>query len=274
MSSALLSDRRDNSTVAAAPKPQQQIQREFWERIAGIAPFLQVFDCVLDGLFFMKDASSRLIWVSEKIWQRFGLSNPWEIAGKTDYEFFPKYVADNFVRDDRHVLKTGKPIVGRVEIWFNIHRRLDWFVTTKYPLRGSDGRPIGILGLIQNSAQQDNDGDTDSTLRLVLNYIEAHRDRTITVEELAEAAQLSPRQLLRRFRHEFGMSVHELVLKTRIQAASEAILRENATIAGVAADFGFYDQSAFTRQFRKGTGLTPLAFLRKYGRRPPTGNRD
>ncbi len=125
------------------------------------------------------------------------------------------------------------------------------------------------MGLIQNSAQKENDGAADSMLRLVLNYIETHRDRSIGVEELAEAARISPRQLLRRFRREFGMSVHELVLKTRIQAASEAILRENATIAGVASDFGFCDQSNFTHQFRKSTGITPLAFLRKYGRRPP-----
>ena len=57
------------------------------------------------------------------------------------------------------------------------------------------------------------------------------------------------------------MTVHELVLKTRIQAASEAILRENATIAGVASEFGFCDQSSFTTHFRKSTGITPLAFL-------------
>ena len=143
--------------------------------MSGFGPFLQVLDSVPGGLFFLKDEASRLIWVSESIWQRFGLHDSREIAGKTDYEFFPKYVADNFVRDDRSVLEFGQPIVGRVEIWFDVHRRLDWFVTSKFPVADAAGRAIGILGLIQNSAHKNNDGASDSMLRLVLNYLETHR---------------------------------------------------------------------------------------------------
>ena len=250
--------------VAREKAAQLQFQSEFLNH-TGAAPFVHVLDSVPEGLFFLKDQWSRFVWVSQKIWQRFGLHSGWEVAGRTDYEFHPKHLADNFARDDLAVLRSGEPLVGRVEIWFNDERQLDWVVTTKFPVCDATGHTIGLLGMIQSSADKGTGAAVDSPVAVILKYVQAHYDQSTSVEELAQAAGLSPRQLLRTVRREFGISVHELVMKTRIQAASDALLRKRATIGGIASDFGFCDQSAFTRQFRKHTGLTPLAFLRKYG---------
>ena len=52
------------------------------------------------------------------------------------------------------------------------------------------------------------------------------------------------------------------VAGTRIQAASDDLLETDKPVAEIALEHGFYDQSAFTRQFRQHTGETPLVFRR------------
>ena len=57
-----------------------------------------------------------------------------------------------------------------------------------------------------------------------------------------------------------GISPYELGLRHRIQSAAEAIAKTSTPIIEIAIEHGFCDQSAFTQQFKKRTGLTPRQF--------------
>ncbi len=59
------------------------------------------------------------------------------------------------------------------------------------------------------------------------------------------------------------MSAQEFLVRTRIQAASQALIETNAAIADIAIMHGFCDQSAFTRQFSRHVGETPRVFRQK-----------
>ncbi len=54
------------------------------------------------------------------------------------------------------------------------------------------------------------------------------------------------------------------LIKTRIQAACDALREPGTQIADVAIDLGFCDQSAFTAQFRRHMGITPLKYQREF----------
>jgi AraC-like DNA-binding protein len=54
------------------------------------------------------------------------------------------------------------------------------------------------------------------------------------------------------------------MLRMRIQAAAEALARTHDSIDRIAFAHGFCDQSAFTQQFRKRTGLTPRQFRSRH----------
>ena len=97
-----------------------------------------------------------------------------------------------------------------------------------------------------------------------VDHIREHQHQRLTVEQLAARAKVSPRQLHRKFRDVFGLSVREFLVKTRVQAASDALLHSDRPIAQIAAEFGFCDQSAFTQLFRKHMGLTPRRFRLRY----------
>jgi len=151
---------------------------------------------------------------------------------------------------------------NRVEVWYNQQRMLDWFVTTKLPVFDKQGRTIGIIGITRSYGSKLK--SQHATISRAIEHARAHRFTRVTVAKLARICGMSERQLHRKFIQEFGLSVSVFLLKTRIHAASEALLEKNASIAKISADFGFCDQSAFTRQFRNHTGLTPRAFRSNY----------
>lgn len=239
------------------------IQESFLKKV-GPQQFPQLFEHLPGIYFFVKDAESRLMCASQPILDRLGVDDEAGVVGTTDYDYFPPQIADSFVRDDRQVMDSGKSIINRVEIWFNEQRLLDWFVTTKLPLRDMSGKTVGIMGIIQSYEGKKESLLPYSQINDAVDYIREHHCERISVEDLAQRVGISSRQLHRKFRQVFGMSVQDFLTKTRIQAASDALIHQDGTIAEMAVTFGFCDQSAFTQQFRKHTGMTPVKFRQRY----------
>ena len=244
-----------------------KLQHTFFSRMGGPQQFQQLFEHLPGVYFFVKDRQSRMVCASQPFLEHLGANSEAEIVGKSDDDFFPPHAADHFKRDDQMVMTTGNPLIGRVELWYNEQRVLDWFVTNKLPVRDTQGRIIGVMGVVRSYEGQRRMMLPMSLISSTVDYIRAHHEQRLTVEDLARQAHLSPRQLHRKFRDVFGLSVQDFLIKTRVQAASDMLLHSNQTIAQIAADFDFCDQSAFTQQFRKHTGLTPLKFRRRYSTR-------
>lgn len=255
--------KRSKETPADKAVSQQQA---FFGKLGATQQFRQLFEYLPDTYFFAKDCDSRLMAASASILKRFGLQSESEIIGTTDHDYFPTHIADNFVRDDQHVIRTGKPLINRLEVWYNEHRLLDWYVTDKLPLRNEAGDIIGVMGTVRTYEGSKKSVLPYSQISEVVDYIRKQHRGKITVTEVAELAGVSARQLHRRFREVFGMSVLDFLTKTRMQAAGEELMNTDRPIVDIAIDFGFCDQSAFTRQFKNHVGQTPLKFRQRYGK--------
>jgi AraC-like DNA-binding protein len=86
----------------------------------------------------------------------------------------------------------------------------------------------------------------------------------LRVGDLARVAGLSPYQFDQRIRRLFRLSTGQLLLKFRMDSAAEYLRDTDRPLTQVALDCGFADQSAFTRQFRRTTGLTPGEYRRTF----------
>lgn len=246
----------------------EALQKDFFDRMGGPQQFQQLFEHLPDVFFFFKDSRSRMMGASTAILSRLQLSDESQIIGTTDYDYFPAQLADEFVRDDRAVMTTGRPMLNRVEIWYTEHRMLDWFVTTKLPIRSVDGEIIGLMGAVRDYTGARKEIQAYSQIDAILKHIHENLGRKIGVNELAEIAGISSRQLHRRFVELFGMNVQEFLAKTRIKSATDALISSDDSVGEIAIRFGFCDQSAFTQQFKKHLGETPLKY-RKRHRSPP-----
>lgn len=98
--------------------------------------------------------------------------------------------------------------------------------------------------------------------RMVLDYCQGHLGDKIGLEDLARLCGLSRYQFLRRFALSVGLTPHAWLTRLRLERACAALARAPATIAQVAADVGFYDQSHFNRAFRAAYGVPPSAYRR------------
>lgn len=93
----------------------------------------------------------------------------------------------------------------------------------------------------------------------VIIYVEEHLTEQLSLERLAEEAQLSKYQLIRRFQNEKGTTPWKYVISRRVDKARK-LLEEGQAPGQVAAEVGFYDQSHFSKSFRKETGQTPKKY--------------
>jgi PAS domain S-box-containing protein len=106
-------------------------------------------DNLPDSIYF-KDAASRFIRINKALMTRFGLSDPGEVIGKTDFDFFTQEHAQPAYADEQEVLRTGEPVVGKEEKETWLDGRVRWVSTTRMPLRDRDGKIIGTFGVARD----------------------------------------------------------------------------------------------------------------------------
>ncbi len=107
-------------------------------------------------------------------------------------------------------------------------------------------------------------GLSHSQFRRVLSLIEERLPEKISVKEMAREVGLSESHFSRTFKHITGETPHQFTLRLRLERGSAALARSSAAdIASVAAECGFFDQSHFTREFRKKFGITPGEAVRR-----------
>jgi len=98
-------------------------------------------------------------------------------------------------------------------------------------------------------------------VKKVRDHLRAHYAENISLSSLASIADLSPFHLVRVFGNQIGVPPHEYQTQVRITYAQQ-MMREGSSIAEAAMETGFFDQSHFSRHFKRITGLTPRSYLR------------
>jgi len=105
-----------------------------------------MLDNVPDRIYF-KDAQSRFLKLSKALAKRFGLENPNQAVGKTDFDFTSPEKAKEFFQDEQRIIQTGQSLINKVEKQILPNGQTAWTSTTKVPLREPDGTVVGIVGI-------------------------------------------------------------------------------------------------------------------------------
>ncbi len=105
-----------------------------------------LLDNIPDSVYF-KDLKGRFLRSSRAQGQRFGLSDPALVIGKTDFDFFAKAHADEAFADEQRIIQTGQPVIGVEENSPLADGAERWVSTSKMPLRDKDGSVVGTFGI-------------------------------------------------------------------------------------------------------------------------------
>ena len=94
-------------------------------------------------------------------------------------------------------------------------------------------------------------------LRRVREYIDAHIEKRISVEALANLANLSVCYFVRAFKQSAGVTPHDYLIRRRVERAMELLSGTEMSLSEIALAAGFADQSHCARRFRQHVGMSP-----------------
>jgi len=120
---------------------------------------------------YVKDYETRKLLANFADLEHMGLTREEDALGKTDFEIFPHDVAEHFYRDDKFVLKKGKPIINREERLVRPNGEECFLLTSKIPLFDEKGKVIGLVGIGHDVTEQKKANDR-------INYLTFHDSLT------------------------------------------------------------------------------------------------
>ncbi len=98
-----------------------------------------------DTVYF-KDWDSKFILNSKSHAVQFGYSDPEDLIGKSDFDFYPEVFANESRRDELEIMNTGVPVINKMEQGMNAAGDILTFSSSKYPLYDSRGAIVGTWG--------------------------------------------------------------------------------------------------------------------------------
>jgi PAS domain S-box-containing protein len=125
-----------------------------------------LIDALPEGVF-LKDGEGRFTLANRAVAKIMSAGDPANLVGKTDRDFYPPGMADEFAADERSVHATGTAMVDKVEpkTVDGVHR---WIITTKIPVRDREGRITGTVGISRDATDQKSAEDALSRERTYL----------------------------------------------------------------------------------------------------------
>jgi AraC-like DNA-binding protein len=217
-----------------------------------------LFDALPDVVFFVKDSEGRYQVVNCTLAERCGMCDKSALIGRKAAEVFPKFGA-NYLEQDKAVIETGVEIRDQLELHLYPDRDPGWCLTYKVPLRNRQGTVVGLAGISRDLAMPDRKHPVYRRIAAAVRHIQEHYDQQIQLADLARIAGLSVSQVERYFYRIFHLTPRQMIIRTRLNAASN-MLQGKMSVTDVAAACGYHDHSAFTRQFKATIGVTPTKY--------------
>ncbi|MDD4872552.1 MAG: AraC family transcriptional regulator [Kiritimatiellae bacterium] len=241
-----------------------RMQKQFFRRLGDAGMVCRLFETLPDVYFFVKNSKGQIVAANANFAKRMGGKEERDIIGKTGFDLCPEELARKYEADDQQVMQTGKALINRIELNQDSDGSVDWLVTNKIPLYGKNGKTIGIAGVARNVKEADIFFQPYDRLAKVIQLISKEFNRNINVAELAAMVHMSLSQFERKFRKVFRMSPRQYIMNTRINNACVKMGDSSKSLTEIALEVGFYDHSAFTKQFVGYMGMTPKAYRKKF----------
>ena len=237
---------------------------DFLARLADPFTAEALFDCLADMVFFIKDDMGRYLVVNQTLVNRCNLERKDELLDRTAAEIFPGPTGESYLAQDLEVIRTGVPLVNALELHTYPQGAPGWCLTTKLPLLDKSGQCTGLVGFSRDLHAPEEKSKAWSQLARAIDRARATLDQPWPLSRLAEEAGITPYQMDHRVRQVFHLTPGQLLLKFRMDQATQQLRHTASPIATVALNCGYSDQSAFTRQFRRAIGMSPGEYRRMH----------
>lgn len=121
-------------------------------------------------------------------------------------------------------------------------------------------------GGLRISAPRSRGGLSPLQMRRATEFLEAHLDGDINLDQVAGVCDLSVSHFARAFRQTFRKPPYRWLIERRVARAKDLIASSHLPLADIAIQSGFGDQGAMNRSFKKILGVTPGLWRRRTSR--------
>src|SRR5947207_4684694 len=108
-----------------------------------------LMDTIPDRIYF-KDRDSRIVRNNAAHARSLGADSPEACVGKSDFDFFSREHAERARADELEIMRTGQPMIAKIERLTMRDGRKTWASATKIPWRDAAGNTIGTLGITRD----------------------------------------------------------------------------------------------------------------------------
>ncbi|MFY9854805.1 MAG: PAS domain S-box protein, partial [Terracidiphilus sp.] len=101
----------------------------------------------IPDFMYVKDTESRFVVANSHLARVVAVETPEQLMGYTDFDLYPREMAEGFYQDDQEVMRSGQPLYDREEKGFDSAGNESYVLTTKVPLRDGNGKVTGMAGV-------------------------------------------------------------------------------------------------------------------------------
>ena len=238
-------------------------KEEFLDRL-NVSQISMLFEEIPEVYFFAKNIDGLFTMANQATFEIFGFKKESDILGKTDFDIASIEIATKYKEDDQYVISHKKPIRNIIEPVPDPSGILKWYSTSKIPLFSKEGKVMGIAVIMRDISAIGTTLGPFQEMAEVIDFIFKSYRKQIIIDDLAKIANLSTRQLERRFKKLFGLSPIRYINEHRIRMACTMLRQTQKNIAAIAKEVGFYDHAHFVHKFRTSMKIAPSEYRAKY----------
>ena len=201
----------NNQLETRVAERTRQLQSEIDDRLLAeetLSEERRMLRALIDNVpdfMYVKDARSCFVVANASLAKSMGVTSPADLLGKTDFDFYPKRLANQYYEDEQNVMREKKALIEREEESLDGDGNRIALLTTKVPLVDKNAQVIGIAGVGRDITERQR--------------VEREMQRA---KEAAEAASKAKSEFLANMSHEIRtplngvMGMTDLALDTEL----------------------------------------------------------
>jgi PAS domain S-box-containing protein len=132
---------------------KQRLRNDYERARVALAEERNLLRALIDTIpdfISVKDTAGRFVLSNSMLTSFLGATTPDEVVGKTDFDYYSYEVAVRNEADERAIMQSGQPVMNREEVVEDQTGNRRWLLTTKMPLRNSDGQSLGLITICRD----------------------------------------------------------------------------------------------------------------------------
>lgn len=121
---------------------------------------------------------------------------------------------------------------------------------------------LELMHWVMTHIRQNPKSDSRAAMDRTKSYIEAHFRESMTIEQLARMAEISPKYYVSLFKKTYGKTAIDYLTEVRVNMAKQLMLQTDVRLKDVAYQVGYNDEFYFSRMFKKEVGVSPTEYLK------------